>query len=194
MILHSNEAIAKHKMHLHSPRLLTTVLHTLFWLSQNDTLFYSFVTLGPQINQLVFATNNVPTPEMAFYNLGLLYDPHLLCNTTCCLDGSPDPTSNLLSSITESNNRSLKYKLPAPPNRDNFPIPILLQGKNITAFQKPNRYAKYIETLLRKHQNKGLPTFSANTPKKCQENGLPNFSQNVLANLKAKQTEIIDSG
>ena len=27
---------------------------------------------------------------MAFYNLGLLYDPHLVCNTTCCLDGSLD--------------------------------------------------------------------------------------------------------
>ena len=189
VILHSDEAIAKHKMCLHSPRLLTTVLHTLFWLSQN-----SFVTLGPQINQLIFATNNIPTPEIVFYNLSLLYDPHLLWDTTCCLDGSPDPTSNLSSSIMESDNRCLKYKLPASPNRDNFSIPILLQGKNITAFQKPNWYSEYIETLLRKHQNNGLPTFLAKTPKMHQENGLPNFLQNVLANLKAKQTEIMDSG
>lgn len=138
---------------------------------------------------------------MAFYNLGLLYDPHLLCDTTCCLDSSPDSTSkissssNLPSSILESNDRDAsKHRLPAPLNKDNLPSPILPRGKNITAFQKPDRYTEYIETLLKKHQNNGLPAFSANTPKERQNNGLPDFSENIVANLENKQIVITDSG
>ena len=137
---------------------------------------------------------------MAFYNLGLLYDPHLVCDTTCCLDGSPDATSdlpsssNLPSSTQVSDRDALKHKLPAPLNKDNFPIPILPRGKNITAFQKPDWYAEYIETLLKKHRNNGLPAFSANTPKERQNNGLPDFSQNIVANLENKQMVITDSG
>jgi len=148
---------------------------------------------------------------MAFYNLGLLYDPHLLCDTTC-LDGSPDSkiqsssnlasTSNLASSNLASTNLASSSNLPSrdalkhtPRNKDdNLPIPILPRGKNITAFQKPDWYAEYIGTLLKKHQNNGLPPFSANTPKERQKIGLPDFSENILTNLKNKQIVIKDSG
>ena len=136
---------------------------------------------------------------MLFFNLGLLYDPNLLCDTTCYSieDNSQLPTSEgqPSTSIMENYDRDAsRHILSPPPNNDNRPIPVLPGGKNITALQKPNWYFEYIGTLL----DPTPPAVSGNmTAGKCRstkKNGLPDFSDNVAANLDNKQVVIKDTG